>query len=121
MKKILIIDDDVTMRMLITAVLRGSYTILEAGSGAEGIVQAREGVPDLVIVDMIMPGMNGLEVCRELKGDPATRSVQILMMTARDGQKDLEAALEAGADYFLAKPFKPAELIVRMGEILAGG
>lgn len=118
MKKILVVDDELTLRMLIRATLEDIYEIFEAEDGIAGMELARSVLPDLIILDMMMPGITGLEVCRKLKGNPATSAIKILLLTAKSQQRDQEAALEAGVDYFLAKPFSPANLIVMVAEIL---
>lgn len=118
MKKILVVDDEIVLRMLIRGTLEDSYEIFEAEDGYAGLDLARTALPDLIVLDMMMPGITGLEVCQKLKQDPATSSVKILLLTAKSQQRDREAAMAAGVDYFLAKPFSPANLIVLVGDIL---
>jgi two-component system response regulator MprA len=115
--RILVVDDDAKIR---TVVRRGlafeGYRVVEAGSGEEGLEKAREHLPDLVILDVMMPGMDGLEVTRRLRssGD----EIAILMLTARDEVKDRVAGLENGADDYLVKPFNFEELLARVHALL---
>jgi two-component system response regulator MprA len=115
--RILVVDDDAKIR---TVVRRGlayeGYRVVEAGSGEEGLEKAREHLPDLVILDVMMPGMDGLEVTRRLRstGD----EIAILMLTARDEVKDRVAGLENGADDYLVKPFSFEELLARVHALL---
>jgi len=115
--RILVIDDDAKIR---TVVRRGlayeGYRVVEAASGEEGLEKAREHLPDLVILDVMMPGIDGLEVTRRLRssGD----EVAILMLTARDEVKDRVEGLETGADDYLVKPFSFEELLARVHALL---
>ena len=115
--RILVVDDDSKIR---TVVRRGlayeGYRVVEAGSGEEGLEKAREHLPDLVILDVMMPGIDGLEVTRRLRssGD----EIAILMLTARDEVKDRVAGLETGADDYLVKPFSFEELLARVHALL---
>lgn len=120
MKKILIVDDDPSMRMLISATLEDEeYELYEAEEGMTGLEMARKYTPDLIILDMMMPGITGLEVCKELKGDISTSGIKILLLTAKGQQRDRETAFAAGVDYYLAKPFSPSKLLVMVSEILS--
>jgi two-component system response regulator MprA len=115
--RILVVDDDAKIR---TVVRRGlayeGYRVVEAASGEEGLEKAREHLPDLVILDVMMPGMDGLEVTRRLRssGD----ELAILMLTARDEVKDRVEGLENGADDYLVKPFSFEELLARVHALL---
>ena len=115
--RILVVDDDPKIR---TVVRRGlayeGYRVVEAGSGEEGLEKAREHLPDLIILDVMMPGMDGLEVTRRLRssGD----EIAILMLTARDEVKDRVEGLETGADDYLVKPFSFEELLARVHALL---
>jgi two-component system response regulator MprA len=115
--RILVVDDDAKIR---TVVRRGlayeGYRVVEAGTGEEGLEKAREHLPDLVILDVMMPGMDGLEVTRRLRssGD----EIAILMLTARDEVKDRVEGLETGADDYLVKPFSFEELLARVHALL---
>ena len=115
--RILVVDDDPKIR---TAVRRGlvyeGYRVVEAASGEEGLEKAREHLPDLVILDVMMPGIDGLEVTRRLRA--AGGEVAILMLTARDEIKDRVEGLETGADDYLVKPFNFEELLARVHALL---
>ncbi|MCL6560084.1 MAG: response regulator [Firmicutes bacterium] len=118
MKKILVVDDESPLRMLIRATLEDDeFEIFEAEDGIAGLEQACANLPDLIILDMMMPGLTGLEVCRKLKQDPRTAHIKILLLTAKGQQRDKEAALAAGADYFIAKPFSPSGLITFINKV----
>lgn len=118
MKKILVADDEKTLRMLIRATLEDSYQVFEAEDGLSCIDLAESEKPDLIILDMMMPGITGLEACRKIRHDPAASGIKILLLTAKSQQRDQEAALSAGADFFLAKPFSPARLLALADDIL---
>ena|SRR2546428_2026038 len=119
MSRILLCDNEETLRNLMRASLDGlGHQILEARTGDEGLQLARELLPDLVLLDMMMPGRSGLEVLKDLRADPALADVAVVMVTARVQAYDREAALAAGADAFLSKPFRPAELVGIVSELL---
>lgn len=112
---LLIIDDDPIARETLTALLGGSgYRIEEAASGPEGIRKASLLRPEVILLDIMMPGMDGYEVCRRLRGDPQLAEVPIIMVTALDDRASRLRGLEAGADDFLSKPFDSAELEIRL-------
>ncbi len=119
MARILLCDNEETLRTLMRVSLDGlGHEILEARTGDEGLRLARELLPDLVLLDMMMPGRSGLEVLRELREDPALDEIAVVMVTARVQADDREAARAAGADGFLSKPFRPAELVALVSELL---
>ncbi len=115
---ILVVDDDPRNRALLRGYLRSRYSVLEAGSGAEALeLVAREPV-DLVLLDVMMPGMSGFEVCREVKKRPDGEAPPVLMLTALSEQEDRNAGLQAGADDFLSKPIDRQELSLRVAAFL---
>lgn len=120
MARILVIDDDADqLRMLQLALeRRGRYEAILSADGAEGLEQAREIPPDLAIVDVMMPGMTGYDVCRQLREDARTADIPIIMLTARGQAVDREAALEAGADAHVPKPISMEALLEVVGELL---
>ncbi|MDX6408892.1 MAG: hypothetical protein QOE13_1963 [Gaiellaceae bacterium] len=119
---ILVCDNEEVLRGLVSASLEGNgYTLVEARDGDEAVEQARLIRPDLILLDMMMPGQTGLEVLAELRGDPGLRDIPVVMLTARAQVTDREAARLAGADSFLAKPFSPLELAGVVKELLGNG
>ncbi|HEY4387132.1 MAG TPA: response regulator transcription factor [Ktedonobacteraceae bacterium] len=114
--KILVIEDEANITQVIRLYMeQAGYTVLEASDGIAGLeLHAREQ-PDLVILDLMLPGLDGMEVCRRIRNWANT---PILMLTARQGEDDRVAGLEAGADDYLAKPFSPRELVSRVKAIL---
>jgi CheY-like chemotaxis protein len=116
---ILVCDNEEVLRGLVRASLDGNgYTLVEARDGDEAVEQARLVQPDLILLDMMMPGKSGLEVLAELRRDPELRDIPVVMLTARAQVTDREAARLAGADRFLAKPFSPLELVYVVKELL---
>ena len=119
MAKILIADDQTPMRQLVRMTLEtGRFDILEAGDGSAALELARREVPDLVFLDWTMPGMPGVEVCRELREDPRTAAIPVVMLTARTLEFDRAAAREAGVSDYMTKPFSPVALLEKVPEEL---
>lgn len=119
MRKLLIADDEPGVRRLVRMTLESeSYEILEACDGAEALAMAREHKPALVFLDVMMPEMSGVEVCEELKSDPATSSITIIMLTAKAQEADRETGSGAGADDYFTKPFSPLALLTKVDEVL---
>lgn len=118
-KKILIIDDSELMIKLISDILiSANYVVAAASNGLEGIQKVREEKPDLVILDIVMPGMGGFEVCRVLRDDESNNLMPIIMLTAQDAEDDKLTGLELGADDYIVKPFNPRELLSRVNNTL---
>ncbi len=118
-EKILIVDDDVNALKLIGYTLhREGYKIIAAQSGQEALVKAREEKPQLVILDIMMPGMDGYEVCRRLRATPQIAHLPVIMLTAKGQVEDKVAGFEAGADDYLTKPVVPTELVARVKALL---
>jgi len=116
---VLVVDDLKTnVRMLEQALAKDGYTILTAFSGAEALLVVQRERPDLVLMDIRMPGRDGIEVCRQLKHDSATRLMPIVLMTGFSSAEDRIGAIEAGADDFLAKPVDVAELRARVKSLV---
>lgn len=111
MHTILICDNEEVLRSLVRASLEpAGYAFVEARDGDEALEVARDHLPDLIVLDMMMPGRTGIDVLEELRDDPELREIPVVMLTARAQQADHEAAQRAGADCFLTKPFSPLEL-----------
>lgn len=116
---ILVIEDDEIVARTIERCLRGSeFRVRLANSGVEGLRASRREVPDLVILDVIMPGLDGYAVCREMRADPQLGEVPILFLTAKTKDEDKIAGFTVGADDYLGKPFNVDELILRIRAIL---
>ncbi len=118
-KKVLIVDDEEFVRQLIQIKLKfcGIETV-EAGNGIEAIEKAASEKPDLILLDVMMPKMNGFEACQRLKANPATAHIPIVMLTARGDPSAKERGENAGALEYLTKPFSPQKLAERVQEIL---
>lgn len=118
-EKILIVDDDVDSLKLIGLMLkRNGYEVSAAESGGKALSKAEAEMPDLIILDVMMPDMNGLEVCKRLRANPATANIPIIMFTAKTMIDDKVKGFEAGADDYLTKPTHPAELSSRVKSVL---
>jgi two-component system phosphate regulon response regulator PhoB len=116
--RVLVCDDERVMRSLVRATLDGVAEVVEASDGDEALALLREARPALLIVDMMMPGMSGLEVVRRLRGDGQLRALPVIMITARVQIADRETALEAGVDLFIGKPFSPSVLLDAVRSLL---
>lgn len=117
--KILIVDDEFESLKLTGMVLHArGYQVVAARDGAQALDKAVREEPDLVILDVMMPGMSGYEVCRRLRANPRTASIPVLMFTAKSQVMDRVVGFEAGADEYLVKPVRPAELLSRVEKIL---
>jgi DNA-binding response OmpR family regulator len=117
---ILLCDNEEPLRALVRATFVGeNYEFVEARDGEEALDLARTMHPDLILLDMMMPGHSGLEVLVELRNEPAFARTPVIMLTARTQAADRDAAAAAGADRFLAKPFRPGELMALVDEVLA--
>jgi two-component system, OmpR family, phosphate regulon response regulator PhoB len=119
MSTILLVEDDPDIRHLVSyKLVRGGFDVIEAADGVAALHEARRHPPDLVILDVRMPRMSGLEVCRELRAGALTADVPIIMLTARARQQDLEQAFAAGATDYVVKPFSPRALQERVESLL---
>jgi len=114
-KKILIIEDDQDIANLVNHYLvREGYTVGVASDGMEGLKRIKEIPPDLLVLDLMLPEMGGLEICKTLRGSTRTAALPILMLTARGEESDKVIGLELGADDYVTKPFSPKELVARV-------
>lgn len=120
MAMVLIVDDDPFIARLVRMkVEQLGHTAETAGDGEEGLKAAARVHPDLILLDLMMPRMNGLEMCRRLRATPGGRDVPVVMLTAKAQERDVEAGFAAGATDYLIKPFSPRELQARMNAILS--
>lgn len=118
-KTILIVEDEKPIReMIVFALGRAGYELLEAGDIVEAYERISEKLPDLVLLDWMLPGASGIEFARRLKRDEITSDVPIVMLTARGEEEDKVSGLEAGADDYVTKPFSPRELMARIKAVL---
>jgi len=118
--KILLVDDQESVRKLLEAVLRvRSYEVCYAANGTEGIEVAAREQPDLILLDVMMPGMDGFKVCQTLKRNAATKHIPVVFLTARSDAADREMAEEAGGDGLLGKPFRSVELLETISKLLS--
>ena len=118
-QKILVVDDEPEAVELVEFNLKGAgYAVTTAGDGAEALNKARRIQPDLVILDVMMPEIDGMEVCKLLRRDPATSAIPIIMLTAKASEVDRVLGLELGADDYVVKPFSPRELVLRVKKLL---
>ncbi len=115
MRKILIVDDKNIVRDLLTATLKDkNFEILSASTGYEAIEIARKEKPSLMFLDVMMPEMDGFEVCERLKTDDNTKDIYIIVLTSINREKEREIAFKAGADDYLTKPFRPLDILKKM-------
>jgi class 3 adenylate cyclase len=117
--RILIVDDNETNRdILMTRLQAHGYELAQAADGEEALTAAKNLLPDLILLDVMMPKLDGIEVCRRLKGDPAMPFTPIILVTAKSDTKDIVAGLNAGADEYLTKPIDQAALVARVNSVL---
>jgi two-component system, OmpR family, alkaline phosphatase synthesis response regulator PhoP len=119
-KKILVIEDDpATSRLVDYSLRHEGFQVITAFNGLEGIRKATEEAPDLVILDVMLPGMDGFEICHRLREQPSTAKLLILMFSAKAQDIDKNTGLKVGADDYLSKPAAPAEIVKRVNKLLA--
>ena len=116
---VLIVEDEPDIRnLLVHHLTREGFRCRTAASGPEALARVRSAAPDLVVLDLMLPEMNGLEVCRRLRSDAATAAIPIIILTAKTDEVDRIVGLEMGADDYVAKPFSPKELVARVRAVL---
>jgi len=121
MATVLLAEDDTDIQFLVSFRLtKEGYQVRAFGDGLSALADAREHPPDLAVLDMMMPGMSGVEVCRELRKDPATAYIPVILLTALAQEADIAAGFAAGADDYIAKPFSPRDLATCVNAALAG-
>ena len=116
---VLVVDDNADLRAYLRRHLEQHYRVLEAADGEAGLEQARRHLPDLVVSDVLMPRMNGQELCRAMRADPELACIPVVLLTARAGSGDRIEGLSHGADDYLTKPFDAAELLARLANLIA--
>ncbi|HMJ38570.1 MAG TPA: response regulator transcription factor [Verrucomicrobiae bacterium] len=116
---VLIADDEQSMRLLVhTTIESDDYQVVEAGDGDEAWAMIQQYAPSLVILDIQMPGKNGLEVLGLIRSDPALKATRVIVLTAKALANDVATGLTTGADFYLTKPFSPLDLLARVDEAL---
>lgn len=117
--KVLVADDEEDVLNLVSSNLKNAgFTVLKAADGAAALAKARHDLPALIVLDLMLPEMSGLEVCKALKSDAATARIPIIMLTAKAEEIDRIVGLELGADDYITKPFSPRELVLRVKSVL---
>ena len=117
-KRILLVDDELhTIRLLQPRLATNGYDVIVAVDGQEGLKKAREEGPDLILLDLMLPKIDGYKICRMLKFDESYKHIPVIIFTARAQEEDERLAFEVGADAYITKPFKPEELLEKIGEL----
>ena len=120
-KRILVVDDEPHVRQLVCRILGKEYAVLEASDGAEAVDLASTHKPDAIVMDMMMPRMDGLTACYQIKNGEATKGIPVVMLTAMDSKGNQELARSVwGADVYLTKPFTPQTLLDTVHQVLGG-
>lgn len=122
MKKILVVEDTEDHLQIIKLILeQHNYTILTESNGKKGLLSAQNQLPDLMLLDVMLPELNGYEVCKILKSEEKTKNIPILMLSVRSSQEDIDAGLNAGANEYMTKPFNLDELLSKVKKYLGEG
>lgn len=117
--RVLVVDDEPPLRELIVVTLGDAFRCEEAADGEAALAALRESPPDLVFLDIMLPGRGGIDVLREIRAEPGLRDVKVVVVSAWQAQGDVAAAIENGADRFLPKPFPPEQLLSVAEELVA--
>jgi DNA-binding response OmpR family regulator len=121
MEKMLIVEDNRELRKILMLTFSyGKYRLFQAENGEQALDLARREVPDVIVLDIMMPGMDGLEVCRKLRAIPALENSYVILLTALGLQSDRKAGMAAGANYYMVKPFSPTDLIMLIEGVRTG-
>src|SRR5664279_3646046 len=120
--KILVVDDEPeAVELLEFNLKQAGFDVISAENGAEALKKARSALPSLIVLDLMLPEVDGLEVCKMLRRDPATAGIPIIMLTAKAAEMDRIVGLEIGAEDYITKPFSPRELVLRVKKVLQRG
>jgi DNA-binding response OmpR family regulator len=114
MKRILIVDDEIDLRAMLREMLESHFEVVEAATGREAVQRAMQDRPDLILLDITIPDLSGIEVCRTLRGHPSTAAIPIIMVTAHGSPESRVHGLDTGADDYVVKPFHVGELLARI-------
>ncbi|QDZ39529.1 response regulator [Euhalothece natronophila Z-M001] len=123
MTTVLVVEDSATQRQMISDLLKESglnASVVSVADGVEALEQIKNKCPDIVVLDIVMPRMNGYEVCREIKTDPKTENLPVIMCSSKGEEFDKYWGMKQGADAYIAKPFEPSELIGTIKQLLRG-
>lgn len=121
-ERVFIIEDEADiLEVLVYNLTREGYKVESARDGEEGLRKIRQKAPDLVLLDLMLPGLDGIEVCRRLKAEPTLRGTRVVMVTAKGEESDVVLGLGVGADDYICKPFSPKELLARVKAVLRRG
>jgi twitching motility two-component system response regulator PilH len=121
MSKVLIVDDSPTELHILTKILQGGgYEVISAANGEEGIEKAKSDLPNLILMDVVMPGLNGFQATRKITRDPTTKHIPVIMVTTKDQDTDREWGMRQGARDYLVKPVNSDELLDKVKRHLAG-
>lgn len=119
-QKVLVVDDNPDLRVIIRRLLeKQGFVVREAGSGRRALEQLKSEIPDVVLLDVMMPEMSGFEVLELIRNDPATSRLPVIMVTAKNEDNDVLSGYQSGADYYLTKPYTPDHLLYSIGLVLA--
>ena len=118
-KKVLVADDEPAVIYSVDRILRDKYTVIKASSGEEAVKQANRYMPDIILMDMLMPVKDGLTACKEIKSRPTTRDIPVIMLSGVGFELNKKLATAMGASGFITKPFKPQELLDTVDGILS--
>lgn len=117
--KILLVDDSKTTLFMEEMILKSNYSLVQASNGEEALAKAIQERPDLILLDVVMPKMDGFEVCRRLRQEEVTKEIPVIMVTTRGEGENIEKGFESGCNDYIAKPFKSLELLSKVKNCLA--
>lgn len=119
-RRVMVVDDEpFILRSLVYVLKKEGYDVASAEDGNDALLQVRESRPEILFLDVMMPKMDGFELCRIIKSDPELREIYVILLTAKGQAKDRESAAQAGADEYITKPFRPSLVIEKVRALLA--